>query len=205
MTSMGSTSIDNLPTANNEENVVLQTTEKNNIIVEDKARKLQKEREADLNIKNVPPVQMDVNKFVSGIQEASSSGMLSLPSRDIPHDKDRLIKDENIKPNFIPKGAHPTDYITEHQTSEEIIKQNAKKQQSQDNLDILFTELALPTMIAALYFAYQLPAVRKMFIKSFPFCYNKSGDKNIYGFLVNSLVFGAIIYSSNKVVNHLSK
>ena len=148
MTSMGSTSIDNLPMANNEENVVLQTTEKKNVIVEDKARKLQKEREADLNVKASPPPQMDVNKFVSGIP-ASSSGMLSLPSRDI-HDKERIVKDETIKPNFIPQNQHPTDYITEHQTSEEIIKQNAKTR-SADNLDILFTELAMPIMISALY------------------------------------------------------
>ena len=201
--SVGTTSLDALPTGNTSENITLKTEEKN-VVIDNKMQELQAQRDADVNQKpNGPPPTMDVNEFVSGLQQATSSGMTQLPSRDIPIDQNAVLKDVQVKPNFVPESS-PTDYITEHQTSEEIIRQNAKKQKSADNLDIIFSELSLPLMIAVLYFMYQLPVVRRAFLKTLPMCYSKSGELKLTGYLANSIVFGGIIYAVSKVMNQLS-
>lgn len=205
--SMGTTSLDALPMGNagpsSAENITLKTEEKN-VVVENKMQELQAQREADISQKpKGPPPSMDVNEFVNGLQQATSSGMTQLPSRDIPIDQNAVLKDEQVKPNFVPEST-PTDYITEHQTSEEIIRQNAKKQQSSDNLDKIFSELSLPIMIAVFYFLYQLPVVRRAFLKTLPMCYSKSGELKLTGYLVNSIVFGAGIYAADKIISQLS-
>jgi len=200
--SISTTSLDSLPMGDSNENITIKTEEKN-VVIDNKMQELQQKREADINQKPSRTPSMDVNEFVSGLQKATSSGMTQLPSRDIPIDQNAVLKDEQVKPNFVPEGS-PTDYITEHQTSEEIIKQNAKKQKSADNLDIIFSELSLPLMIAVLYFMYQLPVVRRAFLKTLPMCYSKSGELKLTGYLVNSIVFGAIIYLISKVMSQLS-
>ena len=201
--SVGTTSLDALPTGNTSENITLKTEEKN-VVIDNKMQELQAQRDADINQKpDGPPPSMDVNEFVSGLQQATSSGMTQLPSRDIPIDQNAVLKDVQVKPNFVPESS-PTDYITEHQTSEEIIRQNAKKQKSADSLDIIFSELSLPLMIAVLYFMYQLPVVRRSFLKTLPMCYSKSGELKLTGYLANSIVFGGIIYAVSKLMNQLS-
>ena len=201
--SVGTTSLDALPTGNTSENITLKTEEKN-IVIDNKMQELQAQRDADINQKpKGPPPSMDVNEFVNGLQEATSSGMTKLPSRDIPIDQNAVLKDVQVKPNFVPESS-PTDYITEHQTSEEIIRQKAKKQKSADSLDVIFSELSLPLMISVLYFMYQLPVVRRTFLKTLPMCYSKSGELKLTGYLANSIVFGGIIYAVSKVMNQLS-
>ena len=200
--SISTTSLDSLPMGDSNENITIKTEEKN-VVIDNKMQELQQQRDAEINQKPSRSPSMDVNEFVSGLQKATSSGMTQLPSRDIPIDQNAVLKDEQVKPNFVPEGS-PTDYITEHQTSEEIIKQNAKKQKSADNLDIIFSELSLPLMIAVLYFMYQLPVVRRAFLKTMPMCYSKSGELKLTGYLVNSIVFGAIIYLISKVMSQLS-
>ena len=201
--SVGTTSLDALPTGNTSENITLKTEDKN-VVIDNKMQELQAQRDADINQKpDGPPPSMDVNEFVSGLQQATSSGMTQLPSRDIPIDQNAVLKDVQVKPNFVPESS-PTDYITEHQTSEEIIRQNAKKQKSADSLDIIFSELSLPLMIAVLYFMYQLPVVRRSFLKTLPMCYSKSGELKLTGYLANSIVFGGIIYAVSKLMNQLS-
>ena len=69
--------------------------------------------------------QKIMNKVVTDIQQASASGMTELPSRDIPTVTNTITQDEQIKPNFVPKG--PEDYIEEHETSEDILRENFKK------------------------------------------------------------------------------
>ncbi len=194
--SIGTTVIESLPTAEaiGQENIQLTTkdlSENSNVIVDNAADRLQEQR------------QLDQNEFVKGLQQAASTGSTSLPSRDIPIDKTTITQDKQTKPNFVPEG--PSDYITEHQTSDEIIRQNSKVQQQQDQFDAIYSEISLPLLIAVLYFMYQLPAVRKMFLNTMPMCYGKSGDINLSGRLVNCILFGAIIYGSSKLVQQLSR
>ena len=190
---IATTSLDELPTAS-PENVQLVTQEKTNeatnAVVSNEAATAEQLRERD-------------NELITGIQKASANGMLGLPSRDIPMDKNTVTTDESVKPNFIPQQSN--DYITEHVTSEEIIRQNAKKQQTKDAWDDIYAEISLPLLIAVFYFMYQLPAVRKIFMNTLPMCYGKGGDMNLSGRIVNCLVFGGVIYASSKLVTQISR
>jgi Fe2+ transport system protein B len=203
MSGLGTTNIDSLPTAMSNENITLQTKEKDNVVVNDKAAALKAQREIETLPQRAEQKQVDVNELVSGIQQASASGQTKLPSRDIPKDENRIQQDVQIKPNFVP-DIKISDYITEHQTSDAIIRENANKQTHKDNFDDIYAELSLPILTALLYFMYQLPAVRKIFIDSLPFCYTNSGNLNFTGYLMNSVIFGFTIYAARKLVDRLS-
>lgn len=188
--SISTTSIDDLPTRGVEEtnnSNVNSLPVKNTIISADPAS-MKRLAESEL---------------ISGIQKAAANGMTALPSRDIPMDQSVLHEDTQIKANYVPASLEG-DYITKHQTSEEIIRQNAQKQHEKDRWDDIYSELSIPLLISALYFMYQLPAVRKIFINTLPSCYGKSGDINLSGRLANCVIFGSIIYVSGKIVAQLS-
>ena len=186
--SISTTSIDDLPTRSGDENITLTTNSNQQVKTSDQtvAKRLAE------------------NELITGIQKAASSGMTTLQSRDIPMDQSALHEDSQVKANYIPSSLEG-DYITKHQTSEEIIRQNAQKQHDKDKWDDIYSELSIPLLISALYFMYQLPAVRKLFVNTLPACYWKSGDINLTGRLANCIVFGLIIYSSGKIVSQISR
>jgi len=184
--SISTTNIDDLP-SKNDEGVVMSS---NNVPQTNTSDNIKEKRLAE-------------TELINGIQKAASSGMTTLPSRDIPMDQAVVHEDVEVKANYLPQTSEG-DYITKHQTSEEIIRQNAQHQQDKDKWDDIYSELSVPILISALYFMYQLPAVRKLFVNMLPMCYGKSGDINLIGRLINCLVFGIIIYSSGKIVSQLS-
>jgi len=59
-------------------------------------------------------------------------------------------------------------------------------------------------MIAVLYFVFQMPVFKKNLFKFLPMLFNKDGNPNISGYLVNSVSFGALSYLIMKSVNYLS-
>lgn len=147
--------------------------------------------------------QLNENEFITGLQKASTAGMTTLPSRDIPQDSSSIQQDVHVKANFIPPSQ--SDYITQHQTTEEIMKQNLNKQLEKNKLDFLYNELAIPILIVMVYFMYQLPVVRKLFLTSFPFCYNQIGDINFTGRITHAVFFGGIIYAITKILYNISQ
>jgi hypothetical protein len=184
--SISTTSIDDLPTGGVEENNNIQIKTTDGLAEPSDMKRLAE------------------SELISGIQKAAANGMTMLPSRDIPMDQSAIHEDKQIKANYVPTTLGG-DYITKHQTSEEIIRQNAQKQHEKDKWDDIYAELSIPILISALYFMYQLPAVRKLFINYIPFGYGKSGDINLSGRIANCLIFGTIIYMSGKIVTQLSR
>ena len=51
------------------------------------------------------------NELINQLQQASSSGATSLPSRDIPSNPVAIANDVEVKPNFIPQASSNEDYI----------------------------------------------------------------------------------------------
>ena len=107
------TNLDELPS----NNINLSTTEKNELINNTGVQELNNRKmEESVN-----------NELINGLQQAATVGSTQLPSRDIPMDTNQIQQDESIKPNFVPQENVQTDYITKHQTTEEIIRQNQNK------------------------------------------------------------------------------
>jgi len=113
--------------------------EVNNIPLDNQVTKLQQSRDAELQQaqqsqqsqqQQSQMSQQNINQFVSGIQQASASGLTSLPSRDIPQSQSHLTQDQQMRPNYIPQETQNMDYITEHQTNEDIIRKHAQSKRT---------------------------------------------------------------------------
>uniref|UniRef100_A0A6C0JVC0 Uncharacterized protein n=1 Tax=viral metagenome TaxID=1070528 RepID=A0A6C0JVC0_9ZZZZ len=168
---------------------------------------------------NVDPVQLTVtpsmpmpnsepsdkpnyeNELITSLQKAVASGMTSLPSRDIPMHTNELHEDERVKANYIPK--QPNDYIQQQDTIDTMIQQNANKQKQFDHMDDIYNVLSLPFTIAMVYFIYQLPVVRLFLLTQLPFCYGKCGDVKLIGRIVESILFGLLIYVMTKFMHYV--
>ncbi len=222
MNSIGTTSIDALPMGPQAQ---MQGPPQENIRldIDTSISKLQQSREAELQqaqqgqaqqgqgqqaqqgqLPQNAMSQQNMNQFVSGLQQASSAGLTMLPSRDIPQTQSHLTQDQHMQPNYVPQERQNTDYITDHQTNEEIIRRHAQKEQSTNSLDQFYNNLQTPILIAILYFMFQLPVVRKNIFKFMPSLFSKDGNPNLMGYVINSAIFASLYFSLTKGIHYFS-
>tara|TARA_A100001015_G_C15040444_1_gene739261 strand:+ start:4352 stop:4996 length:645 start_codon:yes stop_codon:yes gene_type:complete len=209
--------LEDLPVSNqiDKNNITLQTNEKNTVI-ESSINNIQQQRENDLkqsiaegqgpgygkNKQNSNENNININEFVTSIQNAVSNGSLSLPSRDIPQSQNHLTQDQEVKHNFIPGDSN--DYIDQDRSRDDIINDYLKKQQKNNKIDDVYNQLQTPILMAVLYFIFQLPVVKKMFLNFFPTFYHKDGNLNLTGFIVNSVLFAISYYIINYSIDYFS-
>lgn len=147
----------------------------------------------------------DVNKIVSGIQEASKSNLTSLPSRDIPTQQTPLTMDEeSANPNYVPSKKQE-DYIENNANYEALLKQQYQAKQNQTNQDEVFNELQTPILISLLFFIFQLPVFRKYMFMYLPSLFLNDGNLSLSGILVKSLLFGVMYFGSTKLIDYVSE
>ena len=147
--------------------------------------------------------QNTINQIVSGLQQASTTGITQLHSRDIPMTTNSITQDPNIQPNYIPPVHHKNeDYINDYEETSEIINSYNKNKNIQNSLDDVYSEIQTPMLLAILYFLFQLPIFKKYLYSFFPVLFLKDGNMNLYGFLFTSTLFGIIFYVLNKITNH---
>ena len=145
--------------------------------------------------------QKMMNELVSGIQHASANGGTSLPSRDIPTNTVHFA-DDQVKPNYVPQQEQ-SDYIHNTDTEQDILARRVKNQNSRDSLEILYDEFQIPIIIGLLYFIFQLPIVKSKVLAILPSLFNKDGNPNLTGYIINSLFFGIAYYIISKTLVHL--
>jgi len=193
-----STSINDLPGGSNVEQqnrVVLEKTEMQNV-----------------NSNQQPPITPtelssdSINKIITGLQQASSTGMTQLPTSHIPMQTQAHMQDPQVQPNYVPAPPpQKTDYIDQHDTIQSLMQQNKSTKQEQDRLDVLYSELQMPIIVMAIFFVFQMPFFNKKFMKLFPALFLKDGQNNISGYLVKTALFGGLFYGINKATNYLSE
>ena len=210
-----STSLDDLPVSGEgNSNVSLQITEQNKV-VDNSISKLQEQRNNELN--NVIPQQgapqqgapqtqnnesMDVNSFITGIQNAAANGGLQLPSRDIPQSQTHLTQDAELKPNYIPDSN--TDYIENSYNHNHIVEEHKRKEENNNNLDSLYDDIHIPIILAVIYFVFQLPIIKKNTLKYIPSLFSKDGNYNFVGYVITSLAFASTYYFIIKSLEYLT-
>ena len=197
---IGTTNIDSLPMSPQSGDNIRFEMNETNVTVNNPAQDLQKARNED-----PAAMQNNLNQFVTGIQQASAAGLTLLPSRDIPQYQDHLVQDVSIKPNYIPQPVNPVDYVRDHQTNEEIIRAQAYKQEHNDSVDYLYEQIQTPLLIGVLYFVFQLPIVHKTLFKLLPSLFNKDGNPNLSGYIVNSVAFAGIYFILTKGIHIFDK
>lgn len=208
-----STSLDDLPVSGEgNSNVSLQITEQNKV-VDNSVSKLQEQRNNELN--NVMPQQggpqqgapqnnesMDVNSFITGIQNAAANGGLQLPSRDIPQSQTHLTQDAELKPNYIPDSN--TDYIENSYNHNQIVDEHKRKEVNNNNLDSLYDDIHIPIILAVIYFVFQLPIIKKNTLKYIPSLFSKDGNYNFVGYVITSMAFASTYYFIIKSLEYLT-
>ena len=215
------TSLDDLPpsSVNSQPNVNLNITEQN-VTVPNPAQDLEAKRNADLQQvmsqttpqQNQPPASsqvqpesnngIDINSFVTGIQEAAASGALQLPSRDIPQSQSHLTNDTQLQPNYIPENRG--DYINDTYNQEQIINNQNIKQKNTNSMDAIYDDIHVPIILAVIYFVFQLPVIKTNTLKYIPSLFNKDGNFNMLGYSINSLAFASTYYCIIKSLDYLS-
>ena len=215
------TSLDDLPqsSVNSQPNVNLNITEQN-VTVPNPAQDLEAKRNADLQQvmsqatpqQNQPPAPtqvqqesnngIDINSFVTGIQEAAASGALQLPSRDIPQGQSHLTNDAQLQPNYIPENRG--DYINDTYNQEQIINNQNIKQKNTNSMDAIYDDIHVPIILAVIYFVFQLPVIKTNTLKYIPSLFNKDGNFNMLGYSINSLAFASTYYCIIKSLDYLS-
>jgi hypothetical protein len=177
------------------QNVVLQTTDRNTTYNPNNVAPQSNNGQSAINEQKV------MNELVTGIQQAVASGATGLPSRDIPTNTVHFV-DAQVKPNYVPQ-TEQHDYIQNTDTEQEILARRMKNQNSRDSLEILYDEFQIPIIIGLLYFIFQLPIVRSKVLAMLPALFNKDGNPNLSGYIINSLFFGICYYVISKLLTHL--
>lgn len=166
----------------------------------DKDSSFAKSNNADVG-GNVSLDQFTINQIVSGLQQATTSGITMLKSRDIPTTTEQISIDPQIQVNHIP-NHNPPDYISNNVDTSDIINTYNNSQQNRDKLDDLYNEIQMPVLLCVLYFLFQLPILRKYLYSYFPVLFSTDGNYNINGFLFTSILFALLFYVLNKIMNH---
>ena len=166
----------------------------------------QQQQQTPLN-PNQQPNQKLMNELVSGVQRASMTGMTALPSRDIPRDTSGMMQDAQVQPTYVPQPQRHVDYIQDHETSstlERVMHQNTRGSNRANTLETFYEEIQSPLMLAILYFAFQLPAVKRYMFRYLPSAlFNADGNANLTGLIVTSAMFGLSFYTLQKSMTHL--
>lgn len=207
------TSIDDLPTASGQnansqnQNVVIQKAEPGALSYSPNVPDLAPASQGPPLNPSQQPNQKLMNELVSGVQRASMTGMTALPSRDIPRDTSGMMQDAQVQPTYVPQPQRQVDYIQDHETSstlERVMQQNTRGSNRADTLETFYEEIQSPLMLAILYFAFQLPAVKRYMFRYLPSgLFNADGNANLTGLIATSVMFGFSFYMLQKSMNQL--
>lgn len=216
MATLDATDINSLPMnpavggSNLPANIVLQKNEK----MDNSINQISKIRENELrnmatgpsNLSSQMPSSLEqntINSLISGLQQASASGLTTLPSRDIPQMTNQITQDDQIKPNYIPQGNN-TNYIDNETSANDMLQENMRRQNKESNLDVMYEELQIPILLAILFFMFQLPVFRTYLFKFLPSLFNKDGNPNLSGYVVNSILFALLYYIIKNMLRYFT-
>lgn len=208
------TSIDDLPMASGQnpntqnQNIVIQKTEPSTLSYSPNVPDLSPSpQQGNPTQVNQQPNQKLMNELVSGVQRASMTGMTALPSRDIPRDTSDMMQDAQVQPTYVPQPQRHVDYIQDHETSstlERVMHQNTRGSNRADALETFYEEVQSPLMLAILYFAFQLPAVKRYMFRYLPSAlFSADGNANLAGLITTSAMFGIMFYTLQKSMTQL--
>ena len=154
-----------------------------------------------------PPSQQVMSELINGMQRASMNGMTMLPSRDIPRDTYRITQDQQVTANYVPRETKNVNYIDDHETNAtlaRVMQQNTRASNRAESLESFYEEVQSPLMLSIIYFAFQLPGVKRYMNRYFPSSlYNSDGNPSLSGLVVTSVLFGTVFYIFQKSMSKI--
>jgi hypothetical protein len=170
-------------------NISLSATEKN----------VTQEQQQGMNASGVALDQTTINQIISGLQQASGSGLTQLQSRDIPINSMQITQDPQVQANYVPQPVKHEDYIQNYEDNDTIVHNYNKQQNLTSKLDETYDEIQMPLLVTVLYFLFEMPILKRLMYKHAPALFTKDGNSNLYGLLFMSTAFGIVYYILSKV------
>ena len=93
------------------------------------------------------------------------------------------------------------DVITEEQVGNNQDYQEQEYQEQEYTMyDVVYNEVSYPILVIVLFILLSIPQVDSMLCSYISFVCSESGDLNLYGILLKSLVMGLLFYIFGKYV-----
>ncbi len=146
----------------------------------------------------------DITKIISGLQNATSQNMTSLPSRDVPMNTYPITNDPSIQPNYIPQPSTNTDYIKQQENMEILLEKHKLKEKHTKQIDDLYDTIQTPILIMLIFFIFQLPFVNKTLFYYLPNLFIKDGHLSFGGYTFKTVLFGFLFIGITKAIHYLS-
>lgn len=185
-----STSINNLPNANNEDVKIEDITENNNQPI----KKL-----TGVNQSHIPPRSELPKQSIDDVLQnlAENQPQQKLPSRDIPTDTVNIVNDEQVKPTYIPQEPR-VDYIRDHDNID-VINEKAKNTKEEDSINGYEQYLSYGVS-GIVYILLQLPQVKRLFRNFVPGLFGVEGMPNMSYHVLLALILCIITFVMDKFV-----
>jgi hypothetical protein len=151
-----------------------------------------------------PPAMLspeDINKIVSGIQEASKQNQTGLPVRDIPMVSSNISQDPNVNPNYIP-GENSGDYIQNQMSQQQLHNNIQQKSQEELRENDIFEQYKTPIIISILFLLFQMPMIDKKLYKFIPSLFSPEKALTFNGFIVKAVIFGGLYFGIIKGIDY---
>ena len=93
--------------------------------------------------------KLNLNDIFKKVEDVGNKGNLALPSRDIPMDQSSVTMDRKSSTNYIPDNE---DYINKiYERNVDIVENQRKKQNKVETIDVIYSELEKPILMAILF------------------------------------------------------
>jgi len=144
------------------------------------------------------------SQFEKELKMAVDSGNTALPSRDIPNNTTPIMHDSQTQPNYIPRSNVDHDFVQNYENSNDFLEYKERELNRGDNADFVYEQLKIPILIAFMFFIFQLPFTKELFLKYTPMLFNTDGNYNLYGYVSTSICFGILYYMITYILDYYS-
>ena len=144
------------------------------------------------------------------MEKATSINNLIQESETDPSEKSNSQEIDNIinqiqQDNFQIKQGNTTktnDKIDSEEQSgnNEVYQEQEYQEQEYTIYDVIYNEVSYPILVIVLFILLSIPQVDSMLCSYISFVCSESGELNLYGILLKSLVMGLLFYIFGKYV-----
>ena len=139
---------------------------------------------------------MNQNDIVKSLNKPGINAMTRFPEQDVVMSTSTRQTDGENRQEFIP-AAQSEDYIADHEIAPPIQPQNTAS--SEPELD----SFKVPLLVAACFFLFQTPAVRRAIHYLLPEGRSVTGGLTMQNQILVSALFGLTIYGGIELIEHI--
>lgn len=165
---------------------------------------LDQKRPQEMDLSDKAAGSESINSIMKQVQTAASQGMTNISKVPIHHAPP--IEQHTIDPQSNTNNINNTQEIGEKHVrfaDQDYISNYEAPNTQELNTDKspvpLIYHFRTPIIVALLYYIFDMPAVKRIFLNVFPKFFKSDSNINDYGALLMAIIFGAIYYLVTKV------